>query len=62
MILNATIGEDGRIRQLRLMQGLGHGVDESVIATVQQWTYHPATRDGKPIASEQEIHFHYERG
>ena len=61
VILNAVIGEDGRIRQLQLMKGLGHGIDESVIATVQQWTYHPATRDGKPIASEQEIHFHYER-
>jgi protein TonB len=33
-----------------------------VIATIRQWTFNPANRDGHPIASEQELHFHYEKG
>jgi periplasmic protein TonB len=61
VVLQAVIGADGRIAQLTLKQGLGHGVDESVVATVEHWTFTPAMRDGKPVASEQELHFHYER-
>jgi protein TonB len=36
-------------------------VEQQVIATVQTWTFTPATRNGTPIASEQELLFHYER-
>jgi len=62
VVLEAVIDAGGRIAQLTIKQGLGYGVDESVIATVQQWTFHPAMRAGKPVASQQEFHFHYERG
>ena len=61
VILNATIDEHGKISELTLVQGLGAPIDQFVIATVQQWSYSPATRNGVPVASEQEIHFHYER-
>ncbi len=61
VILYAVIGADGRIERLTLTRGLGHGIDQSVIATVEQWTFHPATRNGKAVPSEQEFHFHYEK-
>lgn len=62
VILMATIGTDGKISDLKLVSGLGHGVDEAVIATVEQWVFHPALQDGHPVASQQELHFHYARG
>lgn len=62
VVLDAVIGPDGSVEKLTLVRGLGHGIDEVVIATVQAWTFLPATKDGKPITSEQELHFHYERG
>ncbi len=62
VVLEAVISAEGRIAQLTVKQGLGYGVDESVVATVAQWTFLPALRDGKPVASQQEFHFHYERG
>jgi protein TonB len=62
VILDAVIDADGKISQLTLLKGLGSTVDQSVIATVQQWRYTPAMRKGVPVASEQELHFHYERG
>jgi protein TonB len=61
VVLDVVIDENGRIAQLTMERGVGHGVDESVIATVRQWAFHPATRDGKPVASEQELLFHFER-
>jgi len=62
VILNAVIDEHGNISELTLLKGLGSPVDESVIATVQQWHYTPAMKNGVPVVSEQELHFHYERG
>jgi protein TonB len=61
VILDAVIDENGNISALTLLKGLGSPVDESVIATVQQWRYTPAMRKGVPVVSEQELHFHYER-
>lgn len=62
VILDAVIDENGKIKELTLLRGLGSPIDQQVIATVQQWIYTPAMRRGVPVASEQELHFHYERG
>jgi protein TonB len=61
VILDIVIDSTGKIADVKMTSGLGHGIDESVIATVHQWTFHPATKDGQPVASEQELHFHYEK-
>lgn len=61
VVLDVVIDENGKIAKLTMERGVGHGVDESVIATVRNWEFHPATRNGKPVASEQELLFHFER-
>lgn len=61
VILNAVIDEHGRITDLTLMQGLGSPIDDTVMATVKQWSYTPAMRNGIAVPSEQELRFHYER-
>jgi protein TonB len=60
VVIDVVIDASGKIVQLKMAKGLGYGVDESVLATVQQWTFHPATRNGIPVPSEQELLFHYE--
>jgi protein TonB len=62
VVLDAVIDEHGNVAQLTLLQGLGSPIDQDVIATVQQWHYTPAMKNGIPVSSEQELHFHYERG
>ena len=61
VILDIVIDTAGKVADIKMTSGLGHGIDETIIATVQQWTFHPATKDGQPVASEQELHFHYEK-
>ncbi len=61
VILDAVVDEQGKISQLTLLKGLGPAIDQTVIATVQQWNYTPAKRNGIPVSSEREIHFHYQR-
>lgn len=62
VVLNALIDAQGRVAELTVSKSLGAAVDQQVIATVQQWTFTPAKRNGTPIPSEQSILFHYERG
>jgi periplasmic protein TonB len=62
VILDAVIDEHGKISELTLLKGLGPPVDDTVIAAVRQWQYTPAMKNGVPVVSEQELHFHYERG
>jgi periplasmic protein TonB len=61
VVLDAVIDEHGKISDLKLVKSLGQPIDDVVIATVKQWSFAPATRNGVPIPSEQELHFHYER-
>jgi protein TonB len=61
VVLDALIDDQGHITKLSVTKSLGQSVDQQVMATVQTWTFTPATRNGTPIASEQELLFHYER-
>ena len=61
VVLDAVIDETGHISKLTVLNSLGPTIDQSVIATVQQWLFTPATLDGKPVSSGQELHFHYQR-
>ncbi len=62
VIVDVVIDKDGKIAKYTMLRGLGHGVDDTVLATIQQWTFQPATRNGVPVASEQELLFHYVHG
>jgi protein TonB len=61
VVLNAVIDEHGKIAQLTVVHSLGPAIDNAVIATVNQWVYTPAMKDGVPVPSVEELHFHYER-
>jgi protein TonB len=62
VVVDVVIDKTGRIAKSSLARGLGHGVDETVLAVIQQWTFQPAKRNGVPVDSEQELLFHYEHG
>jgi TonB family protein len=59
VIVEITIDAQGIVVAERLLQGLGHEVDERVIAVLRDWRYHPATRNGVPIPSKYDVHFHF---
>jgi len=61
VVLDAVIDEHGKVAQLTLKQGVGAPIDAEVMQTVNQWIYVPAMKNGIPVASVQELHFHYER-
>jgi protein TonB len=59
VVLDVTIDPTGQVADLQILATLGYGVDGAVAQTVRTWKFSPATRDGVPVASVQELHFHY---
>lgn len=59
VIVEITIDERGNVVEERLLTGVEHSVDEKVIAALKNWHFLPATSDGVPIPSKQDVHFHF---
>ena len=59
VIIEVTIDSQGNVVEIRILQAIGHGIDEKIVATLRQWRYQPATLDGVPVASKHEVHFHF---
>jgi TonB family protein len=58
-IVEITIDQAGNIISMTILQSLGASIDAKVLAALQGWRFHPATRDGTPIASKQDVHYHF---
>ena len=59
VVVDVTIDPTGKVADLAVLHSLGYGIESSVIGTLKTWTFRPATKDGSPIASVQELHFHF---
>jgi TonB family protein len=59
VIVEVTIDPQGSVVDERLLQGLGQGIDEKVLAAVREWRFRPATRNGVPVPSKHDVHFHF---
>jgi TonB family protein len=59
VVVEITIDAQGAVVEERLLQGLGHAVDDRVIAVLRDWHFHPATRNGVAIPSKHDVHFHF---
>ena len=46
----AEFDSDGNMRVLRIVKGLGFGLDENAIAALQQWRFAPAYRNGRSVS------------
>jgi protein TonB len=62
VIVDVTIDEQGKVVDSQVAQSMGAGIDQTILATIQTWTFKPATKDGVAVSSQQELLFHYERG
>jgi TonB family protein len=49
VVFDIVVGEDGRVRDIALVQGLGHGLTEEAKRAMKACTFTPGERDGKPV-------------
>jgi len=49
VVLEIVVRADGSVGSVKLLQGLGSGLDQRAIDAVRQWRFNPARRYGTPV-------------
>jgi len=60
VVVKLTVTVDGTTRDIKVVNGVGYGLDEKAVETVSRWKFSPALKDGQPIEKEitVEVAFH----
>ena len=56
VLLDVVFSATGQIRIVKVVRGLGHGLDESAVRAAEKIRFKPALRDGHPADSEAVLH------
>ncbi|MGH9495634.1 MAG: energy transducer TonB [Candidatus Sulfotelmatobacter sp.] len=56
-VIEITIDERGEIVRKTVLQSLGADIDTKCLAALENWHFHPATKNGAPIPSKQDAIF-----
>jgi protein TonB len=59
VVVEITIDERGEIVGKSVLESAGAALDHKVLAALENWHFHPATRNGVAIASKQDAIFHF---
>lgn len=54
-IVSVMVGEDGLPKEVRVVRGLGFGLDKKAEAAVWHYRFFSATKKGQPIAARREV-------
>jgi len=57
--LGLTIEADGSVHDVKVLSGLGYGLDESAEKALQTWQFEPALQDGIPIRFRVALEFSF---
>lgn len=52
IVVYANVTADGQLAKMRIVSGVDPATDNLVMANLQSWEFHPAFRDGEPVAVE----------
>jgi TonB family protein len=58
-LLSVEIGTDGAPHNVKIIRGLGLGLDEKAIAAVNRWKFKPGTLNGEPVATRAQIEINF---
>jgi TonB family protein len=56
VLLQVVLGASGSLRVVRVVRGLGHGLDDNAVKAAEQIRFKPATRNGQPADSTVVLH------
>jgi TonB family protein len=59
VIVSLIVGADGRPRDIRIVRGLGRGLDEKAAEAVARWRFRPGIKEGStvPVQATIEVKF-----
>jgi len=50
VVLSVVVDPQGDVSEMRVVRGLGYGLNEKAVEAVRAWKFKPGTRDGVPVA------------
>jgi len=50
VIVQAIIDKGGNVTNVKVLKGLGMGLDQAAVDAIKKWKFEPATLNGKPVA------------
>ena len=56
VLVEAVLEASGKVQVVRVVRGLGHGLDEEAVRRAEQIRFKPALRDGQPSDSTVVLH------
>ena len=59
VLLTIEVGEDGQPHRLRILRGLGLGLDEKAIEAVSRWKFKPAQFGGHAVPANMVLQFNF---
>jgi len=59
VVLWIVVGQDGRVRDVRIARTLGMGLDEKAMEAVRKWKFEPAKKDGRPVAVQVNVEVNF---
>ncbi|HEX3597295.1 MAG TPA: energy transducer TonB, partial [Polyangiaceae bacterium] len=59
VVLALTVDVDGHVSKVDVLESGGAALDEAAIIAARQWTFTPAERGGRPVASRIRVPFHF---
>jgi TonB family protein len=60
VLLDVVFSATGQIRILKIVHGLGHGLDESAVHAAEKIQFKPAQQDGRPADFEAVLHIEFQ--
>jgi TonB family protein len=56
VLLDVVFAASGELEIVKVVRGLGHGLDEAAVRAAERVRFKPATKEGKPIDSKATLH------
>ena len=56
VLIEVVFSTSGQVRVVRMVKGLGHGLDEAAVTAASQMRFKPALRMGTPVDSTAVVH------
>lgn len=50
VIVQAIIDKQGNVTNVKVLKGLGMGLDQAAVDAIKKWKFEPATLNGKPVS------------
>jgi TonB family protein len=60
VVLSIIVDSSGNVRNVRVLQQLGLGLDEKAMEAVSRWRFRPGLFDGKPVATEATVQVNFQ--